>query len=72
MVYCWGMVVKHQAEEYYGLNDVARLLGVSPQTIHNYMRDRLMPSPLRLPGGQSRKGNARWRRSTIDAWIKGL
>ncbi len=54
-------------EEYLGIVEVARLLGVSRQRVWQRNEDRAMPEPVMLIGGR----RPVWTREQIEGWMAG-
>ncbi len=54
-------------EEYLGIVEVARLLGVSRQRVWQRNKDRAMPEPVMLIGGR----RPVWTREQIERWMAG-
>lgn len=55
-------------EDRLGVVEVAKLSGVSEETIHRWKRDA--DNPGMLPPPERKPGPAKWTRSTINSWLR--
>lgn len=49
---------------------VCALVKLRPRTIQAYVASKRFPQPIRF--GKGPRARKRWRRSTVDNWIRGL
>ncbi|PCH54381.1 MAG: hypothetical protein COC22_00170 [Flavobacteriaceae bacterium] len=66
------MSANHSPPELWGYQEVASYFHVSVKTIQNRVSEGILPTPLRIPGANTKRGAPMWLASTIAEYVEAL